>query len=317
MNNISVVELLKTKDFQLELALVSGRKGLKRKIYVPDINRPGFALAGFYDYFDRKRIQIIGRTELAYIRKQTPAAARHKIHSLFSLKPCCVMVTKSSKIPDYFAEYSEKFNVPLLITSLPSAQFIIRVIAFLEEHLAPQTFVHGVLMDVYGMGVLILGKSGVGKSECALELVERGHRLVADDVVDIRKVAGDRLIGSGSDLIKNHLEIRGLGIINIKNLFGAGAVINKKDIDMVVSLEDWAPAKEYDRLGLEDIKYRILDVDIPHILVPVRPGRNITIIVEIAAMNERLKRMGYHSAKEFNKQLMNWIKDKGKGKIFG
>jgi len=202
--------------------------------------------------------------------------------------------------------------VPVLVSSLPTNVMTARVIKILEDAFAPRTSVHGVLVEVFGVGILIVGKSGVGKSECALELIERGHRLVADDVVDVRSISNSLLIGSGAKLIRHHMEIRGLGIINVKQLFGVGAIRDTKQIQLVVNLEAWDVNKEYDRLGLEETTYSILGVEVPLHTIPVKPGRNIPILIETAAMNFRLTKLGYNTAKEFNRELATYIEEERK-----
>ncbi|MCX7655268.1 MAG: HPr(Ser) kinase/phosphatase [Treponemataceae bacterium] len=292
----------------LNLRCIGGRKGLSRVIDIPDLNRPGLALSGFYDSFAYQRIQIFGRGEVAYLRKLASEHKTDTIQRMFEYPiPCCIFT--HSLLPDSgFFEIAEKAQCPILQTDLPSSEFSSRLLRVLSTIFAPQKSMHGVLVEVYGIGVLILGDSGVGKSEAALELIERGHRLVADDVVDIRCVNGNILMGSGANkIIGHHMEIRGLGIINITHLFGVGAIRDKKQIQLVVELEEWNPEKMYDRLGTTDLTIDILGVKVPKLEIPVKPGRNIPIIIETAAMNERLKKMGYYSAKEFNQNILKWI----------
>jgi len=292
----------------LDLTCIAGRAGLGRPITVPDLNRPGLALAGFYESFAHTRLQIFGRGEHAYLDTLYSEAAPASVETLFSYEiPCCIF-TSSLVPPESFLAAAEKGGCPILSTSLNSSEFSGRVIRVLSDIFAPKTTVHGVLVEVFGIGILLVGDSGVGKSETALELIERGHRLVADDVVEIRCVNGSILMGQGANkVIGHHMEIRGLGIINITHLFGVGAIRDKKQIQLVCQLEDWNPDKVYDRIGVDELTTEILGVRVPKLEIPVKPGRNIPIIVETASMNERLKKMGYHSAKEFNQNVMRWL----------
>ncbi len=307
----SVLDLLSLElkeQNALDLRCVAGRAGLGRQITVPDINRPGLALAGFYESFAWNRLQVFGRGEHAYLAKLGSAGSHDSVETLFSYDvPCCIFT--SSLLPSAsFAEVAEKTGCPVLVTSLNSNEFSGRVLRILSDIFAPRTTMHGVLVEVFGIGILLVGDSGVGKSETALELIERGHRLVADDVVDVRCVNGTILMGQGANkVIGHHMEIRGLGIINITHLYGVGAIRDKKQIQLVCQLEDWDPDKVYDRIGMDELSTDILGVKVPKLEIPVKPGRNIPIIIETASMNERLKKMGYHSAKEFNQNIMRWL----------
>ncbi|MBU0599371.1 HPr(Ser) kinase/phosphatase [bacterium] len=308
MVGISIEEILNDSNSNLELELIAGEEGLKKKIVATDVNRPGLALTGYLKYFEYKRVQVFGKTEMSYIESFSLGKRKILFNKLFSYKILAI-ITWSQEIPNDLVKIAIKNKTIILRTSLPTNKFATRLAIYLEDKLAPSTSIHGGLLDVFGVGIMILGKSGAGKSECALELIERGHRLIADDIVDIKRTASNALIGYGAELIKHHMEIRGLGIINIKNLFGIGAIESSKKIDLVVNLEEWSATKEYDRLGLEEPTISILGIKIPQILLPIRPGRNIAVIIEVAAMNHRLKEMGYHSAEEFNKELLNWIQD--------
>jgi HPr kinase/phosphorylase len=303
----------------LNLHCVGGRKGLAREISIPDINRPGLALSGFYESFASERIQLFGRGEVAYLRKLEKEGEIEPIKQMFSFPiPCCIFT--HSLIPDRnFFEEAEQAQCPILQTDLTTTDFHARLMRILLDIFAPERSIHGVLVEVYGLGILILGDSGVGKSETALELIKLGHRLVADDVVEIRCVSGNILIGTGANrIIGHHMEIRGLGIINITHLFGVGAIRDRKQIQLVVELETWDAKKAYDRLGIEEKYMDILGVGIPKLEIPVKPGRNIPVIIETAAMNERLKKMGYNSAKEFNKNILKWIEsDQARSVYFG
>lgn len=292
----------------LNLTCIAGRAGLGRAIVVPDLNRPGLALAGFYDSFAWNRLQIFGRGENAYLAQLEEKHSKESISRLFTYQiPACIFT--SSLLPgEAFLKEAEAAGCPILSTDINSSDFSSRVLRILYDIFAPKTTVHGVLVEVFGIGILLTGDSGVGKSETALELIERGHRLVADDVVEIRCVNGSILMGQGANkMIGHHMEIRGLGIINITHLFGVGAIRDKKQIQLVCQLEDWDPDKVYDRIGMDELTTDILGVRVPKLEIPVKPGRNIPIIIETAAMNERLKKMGYHSAKEFDQNIMRWL----------
>jgi HPr kinase/phosphorylase len=292
----------------LNLHCIGGRKGLTRVIDIPDLNRPGLALSGFYESFASQRVQVFGRGEVSYVNKLAGEGKFDSIRQMFTFPiPCCIFTHNLTPDPGFF-KIAEDAQCPILQTDLGTAEFSARLMRILSEIFAPEKSIHGVLVEVYGVGILILGDSGVGKSETALELIERGHRLVADDVVDIRNVSGNLLIGAGANkIIGHHMEIRGLGIINITHLFGVGAIRDQKRIQLVVVLEEWDSQKTYDRLGMEEKVMEILGVSIPKLEIPVKPGRNIPIIIETAAMNERLKKMGYNSAKEFNQNILKWI----------
>ncbi|MBW2452740.1 MAG: HPr(Ser) kinase/phosphatase [Deltaproteobacteria bacterium] len=306
MPRLSIEELLAETEAGLDLELLAGEGGLKRCVQVPRIQKPGLALAGYTTNLHPDRIQILGSTELTYLEKlnqQNAAKADRNLEQLCALDICCFIVTKNQTPPENLVNILERSKIPLLRSHHQSSTFISLITQYLEERLLPQTNVHGVLVDVLGVGVLLIGKSGVGKSECALDLVLRGHRLVADDVVKVRLKLPAVLFGEGSDLIHYHMEIRGLGIINIKHLFGVAAIRERKKIDMVIELAEWQDNQAYDRLGLEEKTYELLGIKLPLQIIPVRPGRNITTIVEVAARNQLLKEMGYHSAAEFEDRL--------------
>ncbi|TLM68973.1 MAG: HPr(Ser) kinase/phosphatase [Deltaproteobacteria bacterium] len=306
MAQLSIAELLAEKEAGLDLEILAGERGLDRRVQVPRIQKPGLALAGYVKNLHPDRIQVLGSTELSYLEEITAldaARARQNIRELCSLEICCFIITKGQEAPADLLDEVERRGIPLLRTHHVSSTFISLITQYLEERLLPQTTVHGVLVDVLGVGVLLKGKSGIGKSECALDLVLRGHRLVADDVVKVRFKFPAVLFGEGSDLLHYHMEIRGLGIINIKHLFGVAAIRERKKIDLVIELAEWQDGAEYDRLGIEERHYELLGVKLPIMTIPVRPGRNITGIVEVAARNQLLKEMGYHSAAEFEARL--------------
>ncbi|WP_035100761.1 HPr(Ser) kinase/phosphatase [Aneurinibacillus terranovensis] len=289
--------------------VVSGEAGLMREITVSDISRPGLEIAGFFDFYPSQRIQLLGKTELSFYETLNKEEREKRIKFLLGDDTPCVCVSHGLEVPEELIQYSKERQVPVLTSPLATTKLSSKLTTYLEGRLAPTTTMHGVLVDVYGVGVLIVGQSSIGKSETALELVKRGHRLVADDAVEIRQTQENQLIGSAPELIQHLLEIRGLGIINVMTLFGAGAVRNYKRVSLVIRLEIWDPQKYYDRLGLDEEKLKILDTDIPQITIPVRPGRNLAVIVEVAAMNFRLKRMGYNAAVVFSKKLTDTIEE--------
>jgi HPr kinase/phosphorylase len=303
MAGLSIQELLSEKEAGLDLELLAGEAGLAHLVQVPRIQKPGLALAGYTTNLHPDRIQVLGSTELTYLESLPAEKAEANLRQLCALDISCFIITKGQSPPAILIRETERQGIPLLRTHHQSSTFISLITNFLEERLLPSTTVHGVLVDVLGVGVLLLGKSGVGKSECALDLVLRGHRLVADDIVKVRMKLPAVLFGEGMDLLHYHMEIRGLGIINIKHLFGVAAIRERKKIDLAVELVEWEEGKEYDRLGLVEQQYSLLGLTIPLLRIPVRPGRNITSIVEVAARNQLLKEMGYHSALEFQDRL--------------
>ncbi len=309
------LELKEQND--LELSCIAAREGLLRTIATPDLNRPGLALSGFYDNFGSERVQIFGRGENAYLQKLQNEDTTETIRELFNRDiPCCVF-THGLSPTAAFERHAVEAACPILQTKLATSEFVLRLIRALGNVFAEHKTIHGTLIEVFGIGVLILGDSGVGKSETALELIERGHRLVADDAVEIRRVAGNILLGQGANpALGHHMEIRGLGIINITHIFGVGAIRDYKQIQLICQLEEWDAAKTYDRIGAEERTSDILGVAIPYLEIPVKPGRNIPIIVETAAMNERLKKMGYYSAREFNQKVMRWLDSENARKAY-
>jgi HPr kinase/phosphorylase len=303
MLSIHVEQLVADPKAALGATVVAGRTGLQRRITAPRIQKPGLALAGYTEQVHPERVQILGATEIGYLARLVPDQRRLRLESLIALHPACVAITRGLPAPEDLVRICEAADVALLQSPLTTSAFIARISKYLEDQLAPTTSVHGVLMDVLGVGILLLGKSGIGKSEAALDLVTRGHRLVADDIVEIRKRPPDSVFGSGSDIIKHHMEIRGLGIINIKDMFGVASVRDSKKIELVIELVEWSESEEYDRLGVEDLAYKILDVSVALLRIPVRPGRNMTTIIEVAARNHLLKARGHHSAREFQDRL--------------
>jgi HPr kinase/phosphorylase len=301
----------------LNLKCIGGRAGLTREIRSAELNRPGLALNGFFDKFGNDRIQIFGRGETAFLRKLEQESHTESLEELFQREVPCVLFTHNLEPTRDLARLAEETTCPILQTDLPTSDFSSRLLRALSNVFAPQETVHGVLVEVFGIGVLILGSSGVGKSEAALELVERGHRLVADDAVEIRCVSGNVLLGAGANrTLGHHMEIRGLGVINITHLFGVGSIRDSKQVELIVDLEVWDSNKIYDRIGAEERHREILGVKVPHLQLPVKPGRNIPILIETAAMNERLKKMGYYSAREFNQTVLKWLESENARNVY-
>ena len=303
MSFISIDNLI--EDMELEVVYSGESKSID--IRTSDINRPGLQFAGFFNYFAVERLQVIGMAEMSYLDGLEPELRKVRLETFFQHDIPCILITRNMEVPDYLLEAAKKYGCPVLRSKKVTTSIIHKMTNYLDSKLAPRITQHGVLVDVYGEGVFLMGESGIGKSETALELVKRGHRLVADDAVEIKKVAENRLIGEAPELIRHLMEIRGIGIIDIKAMYGVGAVINTKPIDVVVYLEFWDNNKEYDRLGLVEEHIEILGVELPKIVLPVRPGRNLAIIVEVAARNWRLKKMGYHAAQELDNRLNSMI----------
>lgn len=303
MNEKFKVSLQKVIDeFKLEVIYIH-KDANELMISENDVNRPGLQLQGFYEYFDPERIQIIGKMEFAYLSTIDEKTRRDRLQMLYAQRIPALIITR--ELP-YFAEMlelSKEYEVPLLRSKESTSNFISGMIAFLNLNLAPRITRHGVLIEIYGEGVFITGESGVGKSETAIELVKRGHRLVADDAVEIRKVSNISLVGSSPDNIRHFLELRGIGIINARRLFGIGAVKMSEKLDLVVELEQWNPEKIYDRMGVDTEFVSLLGVKIPSLTIPVKPGRNLAVILEVAAMNNRQKKMGYNAAQELLNKL--------------
>ncbi len=269
-----------------------------------EVFRPGLRFAGFFDEFDEKRIQIVGNAESLFMARFDEETKRDKLTGLFSRHPAAVVYAHGNKPSDVALELAEYFSVPLLTTDTNTSEFMAGLISFLNVQLAPQITRHGVFVEVYGEGTLILGDSGVGKSETAIELIKRGHRFIADDAVELRKVSNKTILGAAPDLIKYYIELRGIGIVDVRRIFGMGSVKATEKVDLIINLEPWEEGKMYDRFGLDNEYTEIMGVNIPSIVVPVRPGRNLAVIIEIAAMNHRQKKMGYNTAEEFNRKLM-------------
>ena len=302
---ITVDELL--ERVELGVTVIAGRAGLGRSVTVPRIQKPGLALTGWSEQLHEGRVLVLGGTEIDYLA-DSEQARRVGIETLLASEPACIVVCRSLTPPEELRGASEARGVPLLVSSLVTADFIAAVTTWMADRLAPSTELHGVLMDVLGIGVLMVGKSGIGKSETALDLVVRGHRLVGDDVIRIRR-QGAQLSGRGAGLLGHHMEIRGLGIINIKDLFGISSVREAKVIDLIVELHEWDASVEYDRLGFDDQAEKLLDVAVTKVRLPVRPGRNIATLIEVAARNQLLKAQGIHSARAFRDKLHRAMHD--------
>ncbi|APC49117.1 HPr(Ser) kinase/phosphatase [Virgibacillus halodenitrificans] len=309
------MSIVRTKDLlkNFTLTLVAGEDGIHREIITSDISRPGIEMTGYFKYYPQERLQLIGRTEMAYFLDLTDEEKRDRASRLCTDITPGIVVSRGMEIPEILINAANESGVPILHSPRKTTRVISRLTNYLEAKFAPSTAIHGVLVDIYGVGVLITGQSGVGKSETALELVKRGHRLVADDSVEIRQEDYDSLIGNPPPLIEHLLEIRGLGIINVMTLFGAGSVRSHKKISFIINLEIWDQKKQYDRLGLDEDKMKIMDVELPKATIPVRPGRNLAVIIEVAAMNFRLKRMGVNAAEEFSERLTMMIEQESEG----
>ncbi len=303
MKALKVGELVERKARSLALRVLAGEQGLDREIVRADVSSPGIALTGFTERFPSGRIQVFGETEIAFLRSLDEEAQRTAAEFVVNADVPCLFVTKGMDPPRTLVEAADRHGIPLLQTQLKTGEFYRRVKPFLDDEFAPTTVMHGSLADVYGVGLLFIGRSGIGKSECVLDLVERGHRLVADDVVTVTRRGHDVLIGRGLEEQQHHMEIRGIGIIDVRALFGIHATRQQKRIEVVVRLEDWSDAAAYDRTGLDQEVTSILDVDLPVVVIPLNPGKNITVIAEVVSMRHLLKYSGIDSALEFHRSL--------------
>lgn len=301
LHSVSLAKII--EEFSLSVAHLPD---LAENIMISNkhVNRPGLPLVGFYDHFEQTRVELIGRAEYIYLQKFSPEERSEHLLNFMEHKPACVIFTWGLEVFPEAIAAAEKHGVPLLSAKESTSEFMAALIAFLNVQLAPRLTRHGVLVEVYGEGVLLLGDSGIGKSETAIELVKRGHRLIADDAVEIKRVSSKTLVGEAPEIIRHYVELRGIGIVDVRRLFGMGGVGMTAKIDLVINLEHWEQGKMYDRLGLDNETVDILGINIPAITIPVCPGRNLAIILEIAAMNHRQKKMGYNTAKEFNNRLM-------------
>lgn len=300
---VEVRELLGEELSDLHLRVLGGESHLDARITHPRVQKPGLAFAGFYQYIKPGRVQIIGQSELEFLETLDPQTRHERFERITSLEIPVLVVTKGLEPFPELVELCRRRRIPLLGSAELSSKVIKRLSYFLEDHLVPSTTVHGVLLDIYGLGVLLIGDSGVGKSECALDLIARGHSLVADDRVAIKRYPNGDLVGFCEEPLRHHMELRGIGIINVKDLFGLAAVRDRKSVDLVIELEPWQEGRMYDRLGLDETIYRIMDTPCPYIRMPVALGRNIAILVEIASRNHMLKMQGHFSAQEFARKL--------------
>lgn len=291
------------KSNSLEVLYMPDKPESELVIHSQDVNRPGLMFAGYEKFFDSERVEFIGLAETSYLQELDEKTQRERLELFFSCRPPVAILTRNIDAPPAMLEFAAKYEVPLLRTAEPTSGIMATLISYLSTELAERITRHGVMVEVYGEGILILGDSGVGKSETAVELIKRGHRLIADDAVEIRRVSSKTLVGSAPDNIRHFIELRGIGIVNARNIFGIGSVKLTEKIDMVIQLEPWDSNKAYDRLGIEDEYISILGIKVPTTTVPVKPGRNLAIIIEIAAMNNRQKKLGYNAARELMAQL--------------
>ena len=300
--SVALTELV--KEFNLEVVYASTDYESIR-LTVEDVSRPGLQLAGYFDHFEPMRLQILGNVEVSYIQKETPQERAAIFDQFFSYKPPALLYARNFPVDPQCLEMARKHSITILRSGEATASLASNIIAYLRSALAPRITRHGVLVEVYGEGLLLVGDSGVGKSETALELLKRGHRLIADDAVEIRKLSNASLVGTAPDLIRNYIELRGIGIINVAKLFGMGSVRTENEINLVVNIVPWNTQEPYDRLGLEDQYTEILGVQVPVNTIPVTAGRNLAVILEVAAMNNRQRKLGYNPAKEFTDQIDN------------
>jgi HPr kinase/phosphorylase len=289
---------------ELGLELMGDSIGMDRPIQEPTINRPGLALAGFFRYFASKRIQVAGHAELSYLRSLPAPERASRLRELFAHRIPCLIVARGLPLPTGILEIAAGAETPVFRTPLVTMKFINSATIVLEDEFAPIASEHGSMVDIMGIGVLIRGKSGIGKSECVLGLIERGYSLVSDDITRFRNLEGRQLIGNSKELTRFHMEVRGIGIINVAAVFGAGSVRPEKQLDLIVTLKDWHEAEDVDRLGLDRSHYDILGIPVPHVTIPVRPGRDLARLVEVAALDQKLKAMGHDTAREFNERLL-------------
>ena len=303
MNDMYSVALTSlVEEFSLEIAYKASDYE-KIRVTVEDVSRPGMQLAGYFDHFEPMRLQLIGNVEYSYLQKLSEAERAMTYDRLLSFKCPALLIARNLPVDDQCMEMAKKHNVTILRAKDATSTVISDIITYLRSTLAPRITRHGVLMEVYGEGLLLLGESGMGKSEAAIELLKRGHRMIADDAVEIRKISGDILVGTAPSLIRNYVELRGIGIINVAKLFGMGAVKSENEVNLIVNVVPWDKHSSYDRLGLEENYTDILGVKVPTYTIPITPGRNLAVILEVAAMNNRQRRMGYNPAKEFTEQM--------------
>ena len=302
--SIPVVRLYQAMAGDLGFKVIGGYQGMGRSLYNSDVNRPGLALSGYLDYFASDRVQILGNTEIHFMERMSPAQLQHRMEAVFSFEIPAFILSRGLRPQSLFLDMCNRRGIPVLQSERSTDDVISRIIVYLADEFSPETVVHATAVDCYGVGMLIVGQPGIGKSETAIELVERGHRLVADDVVILKQRRGDSVYAESTPVVEHHMEIRGVGIIDVKSIYGVGRVRNQKRVNMVVEIEEWNEESEYDRTGLLEEHVQLLNITIPYLLIPVRPGRNIAIIMEVAALNHRLKELGIHPAMELNKKLI-------------
>lgn len=304
-NEITVELLFDSMKRQLRLELIAGASGLKRKIKVAEVNRPGLAIAGHTEYFANRRIQVLGKAELTYLNSLEPHMRVKRLMPLFGPNIPCIIISRRFSLPPELLKMANEYHLPIFRSPFVTMRVMNKMTLLLDNWFAPAVCIHGSLLEVYGVGVLITGKSGIGKSECSLALVSRGHRIIADDIVRIHVEDGMTLVGSRSEITGHHMELRGLGIINVESLFGVGCIRDRKRVDLNILLEEWDPQREYDRLGMSENTTSILGIDIPFNMIPVKPGRDTALLVEAASLSQRLRWMGRNPAKELNDQLLS------------
>jgi len=307
---VTVGEFYTRHSETLQLKLLGSAAGFDRRIREPTINRPGLALSGFFSYFAHKRIQVFGSAELSYLKSLPETGVRERIRSLCAKSIPCIIIARNVKPPRAVVEEAEAAGIAVFRTPMITMKFINAATIALEFDFSPTRSEYGSMVDIMGVGTLVRGSSGIGKSECVLGLIERGHSLVSDDITRFRAIEGRELVGTSPDLTRHHMEVRGLGIINVTSIFGIGSIRSDKRLDLVVSLKDWQELEEVDRIGLEQEYYEILDILVPHITIPVRTGRDLARLVEVAALDQKLKSMGQNSAVEFNQRLLNLMQKK-------
>lgn len=312
---VSIRQLFNQLECELVLSIIAGKAGLDKKfVTIAEVNRPGLVLFGDFDSFANDRIQVMGAGEMQRTLKLDPEERRTIFRQMLDYDIPCFVITRGLDAPKELIEECDRAETPLLSSLLSTPAFVGKLVPRLEDEFGPSIVIHGNFVEAFGIGVLILGESGVGKSECALELIRRGHRLVADDTVLLKRVTSHRVIGSSLYGFGHYMEVRGVGIIDVSTLFGITAVRNEKAVDMVVSLEHWQEGKAYNRSGMEEETYNILDEELPHVTIPVQPGRNTSIVVEVAAMNLRAKKMGHFGAKEFDEAIIRYARGEMNGK---
>ncbi|MFH1897529.1 MAG: HPr(Ser) kinase/phosphatase [Candidatus Desantisbacteria bacterium] len=307
MSILTVEDMIKDESLGIKFEVIAGYEGLQKEIVATDINRPGLALAGYFTFFGARRIQVLGKGEAAYIDSLNPWTRREILKKIFEFDISCFIITWGIELSADLLDMANEYQVSVLRTRLSTGILTTLLSLYLERIFAPEENISGGLVDIYGVGVLIMGETGVGKSECALDLIERGHRLIADDVVKVKRLGGG-LIGSSPEMIRYHMEVRGLGVINVREMFGIAAVCHHKEIELIIRLETWGKTKKIERLGIENLTEDILDITLPMVIIPVKPGRNISVIVEVAAMNQRLKKLGHHSAMELDQRVAEEIR---------